>query len=54
MLQIFLSKLFKKKSAKDTLVPPLWGKRIFLDISVFAKKVVRPKFTQKIPPKELN
>ena len=24
------------------------------DISVFAIKVVRPKFTQKIPPKELN
>ena len=29
ILQSFLSKLFKKKSAEDTLVPPLWGKRIF-------------------------
>ena len=28
--------------------------RINISISVFAKKVVRPKFTQKIPPKELN
>ena len=27
MLQSFLSKLFKNKSAEDTLVPPLWGKR---------------------------
>ena len=26
----------------------------FCGISVFAIKVVRPKFTQKIPPKELN
>ena len=30
-----------------------WGLKYFF-ISVFAKKVVRPKFTQKIPPKELN
>ena len=27
MLQSFLSKLFKKETAEDTLVPPLLGKR---------------------------
>ena len=27
MFQSYLSKLFKKKPAEDTLVPPLWGKR---------------------------
>ena len=27
MFQGILSKLFKKKPAEDTVVPPLWGKR---------------------------
>ena len=27
MFQSYVSKLFEKKTAKDTLVPPLWGTR---------------------------
>ena len=40
MFQSYISKPFKKKTAEDTLVPPLWGKRdkkfVFLVLFVHA------------------
>ena len=41
--------------AKNPLPSGSYERRMLkINISVFAIKVVRPKFTQKIPPKELN
>ena len=54
MLQSFVSKQFKKNSAEDVLVPPLWGKRggeerLFLISSVHAaSRGVICDFTLKI------
>ena len=35
MLQSFVSRLFKEKSAEDTLVPPLWEKRNKKSVFIF-------------------
>ena len=43
MFQSYLSKLFKKKPAEDTLVPPLWGTRekMFVFLGLFVHAAVR-------------